>query len=152
MIVHKENEVKEEARQKITTYLDLKKRDKVDKMGSLLSNRHKFFIEYKDEVIINKLKEILLEDISLNEKYEKFLMELKTEWQYNITNFADLDLKMFELLIDFDQFTVNLVCKEEDLRKTIIEYFMSMLHLTPIAQNECGKVLTLDDIHLFPLI
>ena len=151
MIVNDENNAKEEARRKITTYMDLKTRDKVDKMGSLLSNRHKFFLDYKDEEFINKLKEILLEDISLNEKYEKFLLELKTEWEYNITNFADLELKMFELLIEFEQFTVNLVCEEKDLKKTVIEYFMNMLHLTPINEYKCGSVLSLDDIQLVPL-
>ncbi|KAL7025562.1 hypothetical protein ACKWTF_013534 [Chironomus riparius] len=151
VIVNEENNVKEEARQTITTYLDLKKRNKVDKMGSLLSNRHKFFLDYKDDEFINKLKEILLEDIPLNEKYENFLLELKKKWDYNIANFADLDLKMFELLIEFDQFTVNLVSTEKDLKNTVIEYFMNMLHLTPIAQYKCGSVLSLDDIQLVPL-
>jgi len=152
MIVNDENNAKEEARRKITTYMDLKKRDQVDKMGSLLSNRHKFFIDYKDEEFIKKLKEILLEQIDLSEKYEKFLLELQTEWEYNITNFADLEMyKMFELYIEFDQFTVNLVCKEEDLQRTVIEYFMNMLHLVPSEQHEHGQVLSLDDICLVPL-
>ncbi|XP_070502750.1 protein Loquacious [Chironomus tepperi] len=151
MIVNDENNAKEEARRKITTYLDLKSRNKVDKMGSTLSNRHKFFLDYKDHEFIDKLKEILLKNIPLNEKYEKFLQELKTEWDYDIRNFGDLDLKIFELFIQFDQFTVNLVSKEEDLKKTIIEYFMSMLHLTPIQHYECERVLTLDDIQLVPL-
>jgi hypothetical protein len=149
--VNDENNAKEEARRKITTYMDLKKRDQVHKMGSLLSNRHKFFIDYKDEEFIAKLKGILLENMDLNVKYAKFLSELKAEWDYNITNFVDLSLIMFELYIEFDQFTVNLVCEEKDLQKTVIEYFMSMLHLVPTKQHQPGHVLSLDDINLVSL-
>lgn len=151
MHVNDENMAKEEARRKITSYLELKNRNQTNKMGTLLCDRHLFFIDHKDEEFIESLKTILLTNMNLSSKYQALQEELQNEWECKISRFADTDLKMFELLIEFDQFTVNLVAKEDDLERTVIDYFMDMLQLKPINDEQPTTTFFNHELVLTPL-
>lgn len=149
MLVNDENLAKEESRRKITSYLEMKKLNKTGKMGTYLSERHNFFLDYKDDEFIESLISVLKSQLEFNEKYEKFMDVLGSQWEYKLVPFYDTNMMMFDLMIDFDQFTVTLTAKKEDMPKTIINYFMYMLHLTPVSENPVQNVTIPDEVILY---
>lgn len=151
MDINDQNVAKKEARRKITTYLELRNMEKTDKMGTFLSDRHNFLVNYKNEEFIEALKDIILSDMEVIPKYEAFLNEIETEWEYRISPFADTSSVMLEVLVDFDQFSINLVGSESSLPQIVIDYFTNMLHLAPIPPYVPGNVVSMDEIQLIPL-
>jgi hypothetical protein len=126
--VNEKNLAKNEADQIITTYINLKKIEKIEKMGTSIANRHNFFLDYYNEDFINDLRSILSNNSYETEieKCNTFLNELTRVWNYEIEDFSGM--KKFELLIDFEKFTVALIgLNEEDLKKRILDYFDFML-------------------------
>lgn len=116
-------------RQKITSYLDLKKKNKEGEvvMGTSIKNRHNFF-RTQDAELVECLKQILYSpDTTDLEKYEKLLMELETMWHYSIEKFLETDLMKFELQIDYEKFTCCLIETEENLWKEVLKYFCEMM-------------------------
>lgn len=125
-LVDETNAISEMTRKKVTSYRELKKLNQVEKMGTLIKDRHEFFTK-QEESFVTALKEILnSNELSQEDKYKKLLDELKTMWQYTIEDFVGF--KKFELLIDFENFTcVILASDEQRLRKEVLEYFYQML-------------------------
>jgi hypothetical protein len=70
-VVNEKNNDVEERLRKITTYMDLKKREKTDLMGVTVSQRHNFFLRnvYYEE-LTKELQKIINEETSDEEKYE----------------------------------------------------------------------------------
>lgn len=116
-------------RKKITTYRELKELNKTGSMGVTIRERNNFFVNQEDQDLVQELQNILRTELKDDEKIEKLLEKVKTQWDYKFEKFADTDLMVFELLIDFEVFTVVLMAPVEELNKEILEYFCSMLHV-----------------------
>lgn len=117
----------ENVRQKISSYLELRTKNKADSMGTSIKERHKFFRAQDEEFVAALTKILHSADLSDQEKYEKLLEELKTMWPYKIDKFADTDLMKFELEIDYEKFTCLLIGTEVGLKNEVLEYFKEML-------------------------
>lgn len=111
--------------------MELRKLDKTDKMGTTIADRCNFFIDHINQDFIDDLKKILQKNIDVEAKYYELVKEIETMWPCVVSDFLDSSSgwKQFECLIDFDQFTVFLVEKEEDLKKAVVEYFQRMLKI-----------------------
>ncbi|KAG5669237.1 hypothetical protein PVAND_017129 [Polypedilum vanderplanki] len=147
-------DVNDEVNKKITTYMDLKKREKTNLMGVSISKRHEFFLNYKNEEIAKNLIEVLNENIEDKRKVEKLLETLKTEWDYEITDYKLSDddqenrMKKFELFIDYKQFTVMLIEKEEELMNEILKYFTLMLTIPKNLDQKLDEKAVFGNIEL----
>lgn len=127
----------EGVRQKISSYLELKKLKKEIKMGTSIQNRHKFFRE-QDEEFVAELKKILNStEKSDEQRYTELIKELETMWPVTIENLVDDDdrLKKFELGIDYDKFSCVLISSEAQLQKQVLDYFYDMLNIKDILLN-----------------
>lgn len=118
----------ETVREKIKSYLELKKKDKVETMGTTIKDRHKFF-STQDEDFYNALRNILKTTDSDDEKYKNLLKELTTMWPYRIESFAETELMQFELLVDYENFTCLIVGTKEGLQHEVLQYFQEMLNI-----------------------
>lgn len=134
-------------RQKLSTYLDAKKQNKVDKMGTSIKDRHKFY-RSQDREFVDCLKDILssTEDDD-RQKFQKLLDELETMWPYCITKLADTDLMKFELEIEFEKFTSVLIAPEAELYLDVLQYFKEMLNITNVEAMETENIA--DDAFIF---
>lgn len=114
----------------MTSYLDLKKRDKVDQMGKIIKDRYRFF-RTQDEEFVETFSSLLSsEKMTDDEKYLKLLDELETMWEYKIEKIEDTELWKFELLIDFDKFTCCIIAdSDEKLKSEVLQYFMEMMSI-----------------------
>lgn len=128
-IVNEQNMVKEETRQKITTYLKLRDLDKVDKMGTTVADRSMFFLNHINEDFINALKVLLQKENDVDKKYEELVKELETMWECKVCDFIIPGKKSFECFVDFEQFTVFLVANEHELKQEVVGYFCEMLDI-----------------------
>lgn len=111
--------------------MKLKELGKVDKMGTTLSDRSNFFLNHPNDDFINSLKQTLQKDIDETKMYQELLMKLETMWVCKVEDYFDTDLKQFECIIDFDQFTVYLVARPDKLISEVLDYFKEMLNLKP---------------------
>lgn len=120
--------------------MELKKQGKVEKMGTTIQNRHKFFQEQEKE-FVEALEEILhSSDKSNEEKYEDLIRELETMWTVTTENFIDesTGLKKFELEIDHDKFSCLLIGTEAELCDVVVEYFIDMLNTKSSNSINCS--------------
>lgn len=127
-VVNGASAASEVTRQKATSYLELKKKNMVDKMGTSIKDRHNFF-RTQDEEFCNALRVILKStELSEDERYENFLKELQTMWPYKIEKFIETDLMKFELLVEYEKFTCILIgSNKQELQTEILKYFDEML-------------------------
>lgn len=99
-------------------------------MGTTISDRSMFLANHINQDFINDLKSILRKEIDINQKYDELVKELTSMWECKTGDFlgsSETQLKQFECLIDFDQFTVFLVASEGELKKNVVNYFCDML-------------------------
>lgn len=147
------NAITETIREKIKSYLELKKKDKIHTMGrtSRLKDRHNFFKTH-DEDFFNDLKRILIStETSDEEKYKNLVKELRTMWPViDDKKFIDTDLMQFEILIDYEVFTCVIIATKENLQKEVLEYFYDILGLKD-HDKPSGDVYTPQEIVFHPL-
>lgn len=119
----------ENIRKKIKTYLDFKKQNKIPKMmGVALKDRHNFFLNQEEEFVDSLLVVLTNNDIEDVEKYENLIKAIEKEWEVNITDIPDTEMKCFTLQIEFETFSCVLL-GSEPLWTQILNYFMEMLNL-----------------------
>ena len=106
---------------------------KVDTMGTTISDRSMFLANHIKQEFIDKLKDVLRMELDTDQKYDELVKTLNTMWECKTGDFLDsseTQLKQFECLIDFDQFTIFLVASERELKKEVVKYFCDMLCIT----------------------
>lgn len=123
-------QVKEQIRQKVISYRELKKMDKVDKMGKVIKDRHRFFRTQEQEFVETFCNILKSSELTDSEKYQKVLDELETMWEYKVEKLEGSEMWKFELLIEFDKFTCLLIADTEEALKTeILQYFNEMMNI-----------------------
>ena len=127
--IDRANQMKDETRKKITTYMELKKIGKEHLMGTTIAERSDYFLNHYNDDFISALKNILMKDIDCDSKYEELVAELQTMWECRVDDFVIPGNKQFECLIDFEQFTVFLVASEDQIKKEVVNYFTEMLNI-----------------------
>lgn len=133
-------------RQKVTSYHEAKKRNLIDKMGTSIKNRHKFF-RTQDQEFTNSVTAVLKSDLTDLQRYEKLIEVLKTmEWNPEIKKLPDTDLSEFELSIEYDKFTCFLVGNENELKRDVIHYFNEMMLVNADPYDVSDGVL--DEVNL----
>ncbi|CAO1433202.1 unnamed protein product [Diamesa hyperborea] len=120
----------ESIRKKIKTYLDCKKQNKIPKMmGVPLKDRHNFFLNQEEEFVDSLLIVLTNKELSDLEKYENLMTAIEKEWEWNITEVPDTDMKCFTLQIEFETFSCVLL-GSDPLWVQVLNYFMEMLNVT----------------------
>ena len=116
-------------RKKIKTYLDCKKQNKIPKMmGVPLKDRHNFFLNQEEEFVESLFIVLKNNECSDFEKYENLMKAIEKEWEWNITDVPDTDMKCFDLQIEFEKFSCILM-GTDPLWKQILDYFLEMLNV-----------------------
>ncbi|CRK90018.1 CLUMA_CG003743, isoform A [Clunio marinus] len=129
-VVNDSDQADKNIRQKVTSYLQLKKENKADKMGTTIKDRHAFFRNLPEKDFVDALINILSSgELNESEKYDKLLEELKTMWNYSIEPFIDTEFLQFELAIDYEKFTCVIIGSEETLPQEVLSYFKQMLNI-----------------------
>ena len=98
-------------------------------MGVPLKDRHNFYLNQEEEFVeslLSVLRDDKLEDL---EKYQNLIAVIEKEWEWNITEVPDTDMKCFTLEIEFETFSCVLL-GTEPLWIQILNYFMEMLNVT----------------------
>lgn len=136
-------------RQKVTSYLDLKKKNKEGEvvMGTSIKNRHKFFRTQDAELIECLLQILQSQELTDLEKYEKLVLELETMWPVKIEKFLETDLMKFELQVDYEKFTCVLIGTKENLWREVLEYFCEMMNVKA-SETVYDNEMELDDVSI----
>lgn len=146
MLPNTSNQTKETSRQKVTTYLDLKKKDLVGTMGTTIRDRNKFFLNQEDD-FVTCVKDLLKsQELSDEEKYEKLLQEIETMWAYKIDTVEGSDLMKFELLVEFEKFSCVILGTKEGLPMNVLDYFKTMFEVCDL--EPCGGIIYSQDIDI----
>lgn len=106
-------------------------------MGTTISDRSMFLANHVQQDFIDALKIILKREIDIGQKYDELVEELNKKWECKTGDFlesSETNLKQFECLIEFDQFTVFLIASEGELKKKVVDYFCDMLCISAKCQ------------------
>lgn len=98
-------------------------------MGVPLKDRHNFFLNQEEEFVDSLLTVLTNNELNDREKYENLITALEKEWQWNIIDVPDTDMKCFTLQIEFETFSCVLLGKDP-LWIQILNYFMEMLNVS----------------------
>jgi hypothetical protein len=125
--------------------------DKVDKMGKVIKDRHKFFRIQEEEFVETFTKLLKSSEFTGDVKYQKVLDELETMWEYRVEKIEDSDLWKFELVIDFDKFTCLIISDtKETLKTSVLQYFCEMMNVN--IQEPCDTSdFVMKDVIIEPL-
>jgi hypothetical protein len=139
--------------------LELRNAGQTSKMGCSLADRHNFLLTYekdKDKCFIPNLKEILRKtDVSCDDKYDMLKCELEKLWDCQVYKFDAVkggeDCYIFEVLVDYDQFTICIPASASELKRTVVEYFYDMLQIGELPdQSHQTKKKILEDVTIYP--
>ncbi|KAG5670870.1 hypothetical protein PVAND_001103 [Polypedilum vanderplanki] len=137
-----EQEINDEINKKITTYMELKKQNKTELMGTSIAKRHDFFINYKHEAIAIELRKILNENLEDKTKVTKLMEILGKHFGSTTIKTDESNYKKFEMFNDdddadgFSESRILIAKSEDELYTEIINYFTIMLDTEKKKQNE----------------